>query len=64
MIELYVPLNVFQLLGIWFVADFHRRVHYLDNPLTAGNAPLKLLGELYHPADRGEQGGDIQKIGH
>ena len=51
-------------LGILGVLDGDGGVHDLRKALDAGHAPLELLGELHDAADGGDEGGDIEHIGH
>ena len=46
------------------VVDGHGGVHDLSEALDAGHAALELLGELDDAADGGDQGGDVEHVGH
>ena len=46
------------------IADGHRGVHDLGKALDAGHSALELLGKLHDAADGGDEGGDVQHIGH
>ena len=51
-------------LCVWGVVDGHGGVHDLSEALDAGHAALELLGELDDAADGGDQGGDVEHVGH
>ena len=50
--------------GVRGILDGHRGVHDLGKALDAGHAALELLGELDDAADGGDEGGDVEHIGH
>ena len=50
--------------GVRGVLNGHRGVHDLGKALDAGHAALELLGKLHDAPDGGDEGGDIQHIGH
>ena len=50
--------------GIRGIVDGHGGVHDLGKALDAGHAALELLGKLDDAADGGDEGGDIEHVGH
>ena len=50
--------------NIHYLDVYKRQVHDLGKALDAGHAALELLGKLHAAADGGNEGGDVQHIGH
>ena len=46
------------------VLDGNRGVHDLGKALDAGHTALELLGKLHDAPDGGDEGGDVEHIGH
>ena len=59
-----LPLGDLQWQRIGCIGDFYWCVHDFKEPLDAGDAPLKLLGKFYNAADSGDEGGDVEHVGH
>ena len=64
MVKSDIAFNIFQLFGARRVHNFQRLVHNFDKTLDTCHAPLKLLGKLNDPADRGEQCRDVEQVSH
>ena len=63
-VEGHVALHAGQLLRAGRVVHVRLHVHDLAEALDARHAPLELLRVVHHPADGGQQRGNIQKIRH
>ena len=50
--------------GVRGVLNGHRGVHDLGKALNTGHAALELLGKFHDAPDGGNEGGDVQHVGH
>ena len=50
--------------GVRGVLNGHRGVHDLGKALDAGHTALELLGKFHDAPDGGNEGGDVQHVGH
>ena len=63
-VEGYVAAHMGQFHGVGRVLDIGCFIHDFAEALDAGYAALKLLHEIHDAADGGQQGIDIEQIGH
>ena len=50
--------------GVGGIGDGHGSIHDFQEALDAGHAPLELLGKFHDASDGGNQGGNVEHIGH
>ena len=63
-VEGHIALHAGQLLRAGRIVHVGLHVHDLAEALDARHAPLELLRVVHHPADGGQQGGNVEQIRH